>query len=497
MNRGDTKSRILALLGAGRPYWLREWVLRDDVLRRAQSYERALAGLQEIIDAGGKIYTRVTARGIELLLVQAPNSSRDPQPSRTRTTAVDDAAEMIEDNRAVDVVGGAVPRRESPNGVESPSHMSRNTRADKMSVSASQRNQCSQHELVRVFGDFGVVIDSVSDRIETGPSVVRHRILPGKGVRLSTLRKYAEDVARVLGYANAPLFTTLPGESFVAMDVPRSDRQFVSLWPAIEHLPSKPGLWSAVGVTPAGEPVAIDLTHLIVAGATGSGKSIFLESMVLCLARLDPSEVELLIIDPKAVDFLAFEDLPHLRGGRVITDPTEAVDALRRLLDDELPARTNLLRQHRCVNMRELRARGGKHPAEIVLIVDEFSDLIITLSAAERSEFEQDVLRLAQRARSVGIHVVLCTQRPTAEFVSGAVKANIPTRICFRVAERIDSGVVLDRPGAECLLGKGDGLLLDEGKLQRVQGYWVTSEEISERIGQIGSRKGGEDDANR
>lgn len=494
MQREDTQSRILAQLGAGRPFWRREWVPRDDLFRRA-SREEALLALQEIIDASGKIYTRVTAKGIELLLVKAPKSPEDPPPSGAMQMAADKDAELLEDNKNVNLAAGAVSRRESPKAIESESRECRHARTDKPIVSASQREQSLRHELVRVFGDFGVVIDSVSDRIETGPSVVRHRILPGKGVRLSTLRKCAEDVARVLGYANAPLFTALPGEPFVAMDVPRSDRQFVSLWPAIEHLPSKPGLWIAVGVTPAGEPLAIDLTHLIVAGATGSGKSIFLESMVLCLARLDPSEVELLIIDPKAVDFLAFEDLPHLRGGRVITDPTEAVDALGKLLDDELPARTNLLRQHRCVNMRELRARGGKHPADIVLIVDEFSDLIITLSAAERSEFEQDVLRLAQRARSVGIHVVLCTQRPTAEFVSGAVKANIPTRICFCVAERIDSGVVLDRPGAECLLGKGDGLLLDEGKLQRVQGYWVTSEEISERIGQIGSRKGGEDDA--
>jgi S-DNA-T family DNA segregation ATPase FtsK/SpoIIIE len=279
------------------------------------------------------------------------------------------------------------------------------------------------------------------------------------------------------------MFTSIPGSSLVMMDVPRLTRRALPLFPALNKLPSTHGMWVAMGMAPSGELVALDLermVHVLIGGSTGSGKTRWLMALVISLAsRLSHVDLEVLVVDVKGTDFLGFTGLPHLRGGTVLTDPVEAIRAVRNLLEVELPARTESLRSAGCANMVDLRKKGGGfHAKPIVVIVDEFADLLCVLSKAERLEFERDIIRLAQRGRSVAIHLVLATQRPTTEFVSGAIKANMPTRVAFRLPQRVDSGVILDRPGAEGLLGNGDLLLLCEGQLQRLQGYFVASEDV-------------------
>jgi len=203
-------------------------------------------------------------------------------------------------------------------------------------------------------------------------------------------------------------------------------------------------------------------------------------ALVIGLAcRLSPLELEILLVDVKGTDFLGFASLPHLRGGAVLTDPWEAIAAVRELLEVELPARTEILRRAGCANMVDLREKGGNvYVKPVVVIIDEFADLMCVLSKSERLEFERDIVRLAQRGRSVAIHLVLATQRPTTNFVSGAIKTNMPTRVAFRLPQRVDSAVILDRPGAEALLGNGDMLLLHDGQVQRLQSYYVDADDI-------------------
>jgi S-DNA-T family DNA segregation ATPase FtsK/SpoIIIE len=292
----------------------------------------------------------------------------------------------------------------------------------------------------------------------------------------------------------------LPGERYVALDLPRSDRQVVPFGPALEALRShegKDGLRIPLGVTPEGESVVIDLCvqpHIAIAGATGSGKTMLMvTSLAALVSQLSPEQVEVLIIDPKALDFVPFASLPHVRGGHIITEPEEAIDALIDLTEHELPRRTQLLQDAGCSSLRDLRARRPDLAVKyIVVAIDEYADLVAVLGKAARPAFERQILRLTQRARAIGIHIILATQRPSTEFVTGAVKSNLPTRIAFRLPQRIDSMVILDQPGAERLLGSGDMLLSRDGRIQRIQGYFASMEEsaslMAERIAEL---KGG------
>jgi DNA segregation ATPase FtsK/SpoIIIE-like protein len=185
-------------------------------------------------------------------------------------------------------------------------------------------------------------------------------------------------------------------------------------------------------------------------------------------------------VDPKAVDYAPFATVPHLRAGHIITEPEEVVGLLAELVESELPKRTQLLQQAGCSNFRELRSRHPETGAKyLVVVIDEYADLGLTLDETERAELERGILRLAQRARAAGVFLILATQRPSVDFVAGGVKANLSTRISFRLPQRVDSQVILDEPGAEDLLGAGDLLLLHEGHIQRLQGYFASTDEIA------------------
>lgn len=343
-------------------------------------------------------------------------------------------------------------------------------------------------DLRRILKDHGVPVQELDpEKAQVGPSVIRYRARLRAGAKLSSLRSRAEDIGRELASRTTPFIDNISGETYVGIDLERPHRQTMSLLPAIAALPAPKGLELpvAVGVSPSGEHVVLDivqLPHLLVAGSTMSGKTVFLHAILLSLiARLSPEQLELLIIDPKATDFVLYNGLPYLRGGRVFTEAEDAVEQLRQLTDEELRERTRVLQQARCPNLSEYNAANpGRALKPIVVVIDEYADLMAVLPKKERQDFEREINRLAQRARSVGIHLVLATQRPTADIVTGLLKANMPCRVTFRLPQRVDSQTILDQTGAENLFGRGDMLLLQNDRLSRLQGFYMSPTEMTE-----------------
>jgi len=343
-------------------------------------------------------------------------------------------------------------------------------------------------DLRRILKDHGVPVQELDpDKAQVGPSVIRYRARLRAGAKLATLRSRAEDIGRELASRATPFIDNIAGETYVGIDLERPHRQMMPLLPAINALSAPKGLQLpvAVGVSPSGEHVELDivqLPHLLVAGSTMSGKTVFLHAVLLSLiAKLSPEELELLIIDPKATDFILYNGLPYLRGGRVFTEAEDAIEQLRQLTDEELRERTRVLQQSRCPNLSEYNAANpGRALKPIVVVIDEYADLMAVLAKKERQSFEREINRLAQRARSVGIHLVLATQRPTADIVTGLLKANMPCRISFRLPQRVDSQTILDQTGAENLFGRGDMLLLQNDRLSRLQGFYMSPTEMTE-----------------
>jgi len=346
-------------------------------------------------------------------------------------------------------------------------------------------------ELRRILRDHSVPVQELDpDKAQVGPSVIRYRVRLKSGAKVATLRSRAEDIGRELACRTTPLIDNIAGENYVGVDLERPRRQVIPLLPALEALPNSAGLVLpvTVGVTPDGTHVQLDLVqlpHLLVAGSTMSGKTVFLHAVLLSLiAKLPPERLELLIIDPKATDFVHYNGLPYLRGARVFTEAEDAIEQLRRLTGDELRARTAVLQQARAPNISEYNAANqGAALKPIVVVIDEYADLIAVLAKKERGEFEREINRLAQRARSVGIHLVLATQRPTADIVTGLLKANMPCRISFRLPQRVDSQTILDQSGAENLFGRGDMLLLQNDRVTRLQGYYTPIAEMADFLG--------------
>jgi len=238
-----------------------------------------------------------------------------------------------------------------------------------------------------------------------------------------------------------------------------------------------------VGITPDGKILSgdlKDLKHLLVSGSTGSGKTIFLYSfMVSLLYQFRHQELFFIIIDPKQTDFIFFEDIPQLLGKRVVIEPEEAIEELLNLTENELPVRTQQLRDARCRDIQEYNAKFPDIPlAPIVVIIDEYADLVQVLSKKEKDEFETQMVRLAQRARNVGIHLIIATQRPSSDIVTSKLKTNLPARIAFRLPSYHDSMTILDQTGAENLLGRGDMLFKREGTTERLQGFYVETDQL-------------------
>jgi len=357
--------------------------------------------------------------------------------------------------------------------------------------------QMNARLLLETLSSFG--IEGRINQVRPGPVVTTFEFEPDRGVKVSQITSRADDLALAMRAIRIRIVAPIPGKAAVGIEVPNSYPQIVTLKEVLGPLVNQeaiPPLTVGLGKDPEGAPVTADLAdmpHLLVAGATGSGKSVCLNSLICSLLlRNDPDQVRFLMIDPKMLELSLYNGIPHLLHP-VITDAKEALKALK-IMVSEMTVRYNKLARQGVRNIVDYntKVRQGKvKDAEgrrveetmpyIVIIVDELADLMMLLGA----ELETPIARLAQMARAVGIHLVLATQRPSVNVITGVIKANFPSRIGFRVISKVDSRTILDVMGAESLLGKGDSLFLMAGMTQpqRIHGAYLSTEEC-ERIAQ-------------
>lgn len=336
--------------------------------------------------------------------------------------------------------------------------------------------------------DFGIKVTEIDpNNVDIGPSVLRYKIKLAPGEEASRLRKKAEDIARQLAATSIPIIGFLPGTHYEYLDLARPDRQTVPLAPLLSATKLHDGndLPLHIGINPGGEPTRLDLgddklPHILVAGGTGSGKTIFLYSVVLSLVSAHSEKtLELVIIDPKQTDFTVFGRLKHLRGKEIITEADRGVQVVREIAEKEMQDRSDILQKAKCRDIKTYNRNNAKKPMRpLVVIIDEYADLMAVLVKKEKEDFERVISRITARGRNVGIHLILATQRPTADIVTGNIKANMACRISFSLPSSRDSQVILDEAGAERLLRHGDMLLMHEGKLTRLQGYYVDPAKI-------------------
>ncbi len=329
------------------------------------------------------------------------------------------------------------------------------------------------------FAEFG--IHGTIKEVHPGPVVTMYEFEPASGIKLSKIITLSDELALSLKAQSIRIYP-IPGRSAIGIEVPNKKRQIVRLGEIVaseKFQNSASYLTLALGKDIYGNPVITDLAkmpHLLVAGATGSGKSVCLNTMILSLLyKATPHDVRLLLIDPKLLELSAYENIPHLMSP-VITDPKEASEALKKVIV-EMERRYKLfaLKGFRNIDSYNQAVSFEEKVPYIVVFIDEFADLMFTAP----TEVEQSVTRIAQMARASGIHLVVATQRPSVDVITGIIKANFSARIAFQVTSRVDSRTILDTQGAEKLLGMGDMLFMVSGvKIIRVHGAYVGEEEV-------------------
>lgn len=348
----------------------------------------------------------------------------------------------------------------------------------------------------KTLAEFGIPAKVVGFR--TGPTVTQFAVEPGyidkadderQKIRVSQISSLQRDLALALSAERLRIEAPVPGKSYVGIEIPNANSSFVQLRPLIEseafHRINSP-LALTLGRDVSGRPVISDLAtmpHMLIAGTTGSGKSVCITALTACLIMNNtPEDLKIAMIDPKRVELMRFNGLPHLMGN--VETEIERILGVLRWATTEMDYRYKLLEKARARNIdsynKKMERQNKPKLPKVVIIIDELADLM--MSAPDQTEHA--VIRLAQKARAIGIHLILATQRPSTDVVTGLIKANFPTRISFTVASSIDSRVILDTGGAETLLGKGDMLFLhpEIGLPVRAQGVIVTDKELSRII---------------
>jgi DNA segregation ATPase FtsK/SpoIIIE, S-DNA-T family len=341
-------------------------------------------------------------------------------------------------------------------------------------------------KLVETLGHFGVEAKIVG--IVSGPHVSRFELRLAPGTKVKKVTELSNDLAYALASTDIRILAPIPGKQAVGVEVPNTRRRLVRLGDIYAGRPEKTSplvAWLGKGID--GNAVWTDLAkmpHVLVAGTTGSGKSGCVNAILSSiLMHASPNDVRLVLVDPKQVELNHYEHVPHLLTP-VVTSPRLAANVLANLIG-EMESRYGIMGEARCRNLSELnraRAKGGEAPLpHILCVIDELADLMMVSPA----EVEDSIIRLAQKSRATGIHLVLATQRPSTDIITGTIKVNIPARIAFAVSSQTDSRVILDQGGAEALLGQGDMLFRGAGtsKMARVQGAFVTEEEIARITG--------------
>ncbi len=419
----------------------------------------------------------------------APKVSR-PAPSRQTVSAIVDSGEAVE-----------IPQLDLLDGPD---------QGGQLGYSDEQLHQMSEL-LESKLADFGVVAEVKT--VLPGPVVTRFEIQPAPGVKVSRISNLVKDLARSLAVISVRVVEVIPGKSYVGIEIPNQNRAMVILGEVLNsqvYAASRSPLTLALGHDIAGEPVVADLArmpHLLVAGTTGSGKSVGVNAMLLSLLyKATPAEVRLILIDPKMLELSVYEGIPHLLTP-VITDMKDAANGLRWCVA-EMERRYKLMASLGVRNLQGFNKKvsdaieKGEPIADplwqpdplsvievddqippdlqslpsIVVVIDEFADMMMIVG----KKVEQLIARIAQKARAAGIHLILATQRPSVDVITGLIKANIPTRIGFQVSSKVDSRTILDQGGAEQLLGHGDMLYLPPGSGVpiRVHGAFVSDEEV-------------------
>jgi DNA segregation ATPase FtsK/SpoIIIE, S-DNA-T family len=341
-------------------------------------------------------------------------------------------------------------------------------------------------KLVETLGHFGVEAKIVG--IVSGPHVSRFELRLAPGTKVKKVTELANDIAYALASTDIRILAPIPGKQAVGVEVPNRTRKMVRLGDIYAGRPEKTSplvAWLGKGID--GNAVWTDIAkmpHVLVAGTTGSGKSGCVNAILSSiLMQASPNEVRLVLVDPKQVELNHYENVPHLLTP-VVTSPRLAANVLSNLIT-EMESRYGIMSEARARNLNELnkvRQKRGEAPLpHILCVIDELADLMMVAPA----EVEDSIIRLAQKSRATGIHLVLATQRPSTDIITGTIKVNIPSRIAFAVSSQTDSRVILDQGGAEALLGQGDMLFRGAGtsKLSRVQGAFITEDEIARITG--------------
>ncbi|OAT73627.1 cell division protein FtsK [Parageobacillus thermoglucosidasius] len=348
-------------------------------------------------------------------------------------------------------------------------------------------------KLEKTFQSFGV--KAKVTQVHLGPAVTKYEVYPDVGVKVSKIVSLSDDLALALAAKDIRIEAPIPGKSAIGIEVPNEEIATVSLrevLEAIDHYKQEAKLLIPLGRDISGEVVVAELNkmpHLLIAGATGSGKSVCINGIIISLLmRTKPHEVKLMMIDPKMVELSVYNGVPHLLAP-VVTNPKKASQALKKVVQ-EMERRYELFSHTGTRNIEGYNEYVRRHNQEseekqpllpyIVVIIDELADLMMVAS----SDVEDSITRLAQMARAAGIHLIIATQRPSVDVITGVIKANIPSRIAFSVSSQTDSRTILDMGGAEKLLGRGDMLFLPMGasKPVRVQGAFVSDEEVEEVV---------------
>jgi DNA segregation ATPase FtsK/SpoIIIE, S-DNA-T family len=336
--------------------------------------------------------------------------------------------------------------------------------------------------LVRALADFGVDARVIGEI--TGPRVTRYELQLASGTKMSKVSALKDDLSYALATTEIRILAPIPGKQAVGVEVPNLAPNLVTLGDVFDDLPSSASplaVW--LGKDISGNAVWTDLArmpHVLIAGTTGSGKSGCINAMLTSvLLRATPDDVRLILIDPKRIELSLYEKIPHLLTP-VVSSPKEAAIVLGNVLA-EMERRYERLATVRARNLQEanraFRSRGEETLPHLLVVIDELADLMMV----SPQQVEDAVIRLAQKSRAVGVHLVLATQRPSVDVITGMIKANVPSRIAFAVSSQTDSRVILDQAGAESLLGQGDMLFkpLGTSRLQRLQGAYVSEEEIA------------------
>lgn len=338
-------------------------------------------------------------------------------------------------------------------------------------------------ELERTLNEFG--IEARVTGITRGPVITRYELQPAPGVKLSRIVNLSDNIALSLSANGVRIEAPIPGRSAVGIEIPNDDREIVTLGDILEDAPIYGELPLILGKDISGKVIVSDLAempHLLIAGATGSGKSVCVNSLIASLLfKKTPDEARFLLIDPKMVELKIYNGIPHLFT-EVLTDPRDVLKALHWAIH-EMENRYRVLDENYVRDITGYNKKVKEKLPFIIIIIDEFANLMAIL----QKEVEDAVVRLAAMSRAVGIHLIMATQRPSVDVITGLIKANFSYRIAFQVASKTDSRTILDTIGAEKLLGRGDMLFSPAGSLniRRIQGAFISEEEVLNIVNEL------------